>query len=119
MAYSEERASFERVGTQFEARLQQLRQGGVALSTRRVAEFAASHNVRWGIVRDKGTERDGNFEHWSTGAVERTASTEKPTQDSTYFKGGRNEGRYMGTYAHPIEIFEHGNAAVAYVKVYD
>ena len=119
-AYSKERTSFGRVGTQFEARLQQLRQRDESLSKRHVVEFAASHDVHWGIVQaDSGNERDGNLNDWSPVAVERATSTETSTQGFAYIKTGPDEDRYVATYAHPVEIFGQGNAAIVLVKVYD
>ncbi len=76
--------------------------------------------MRWGIVQaESGNERDGNLNDWSPAAVERAASTEKPTQAFAYIKTGPDEDRYVSTYAHPVEDFGQGDEAVVFVKVYD
>jgi signal transduction histidine kinase len=112
--------SFEQVGEQYEALIEEERGD---LSAQEIEDFATSRGLQWGLVRaSDGELLQGDLEEWSAGAVNTAVNTEEPDISRERITAGPREGQEISTYAAPIETAQSGSenqrTAIVFVKFF-
>lgn len=112
--------SFEQVGEQYEALIEEERGD---LSAQEIEDFATSRGLQWGLVRaSDGELLQGELEEWSAGAVNTAVNTEEPDISRERITAGPREGQEISTYAAPIETAQSGSenqrTAIVFVKFF-
>lgn len=113
------KAAFEQVGNQFESIVQEYNQRGESIPPQRIASFAASQGVQWGIVRADGKKLQGDPDlEWMPSVVETAVEQESPVARVEPVESGPHEGQRQATYAMPIEVAGEQGTAVVFNRFY-
>lgn len=112
--------SFEQVGEQYEALIEEERGD---LSAQEIEDFATSRGLQWGLVRaSDGELLQGDLEEWSAGAVNTAVNTGEPDISRERITAGARDGQEISTYAAPIETAQSGSenqrTAIVFVKFF-
>lgn len=110
--YRASQANFQQVGEQFQREVQR----NPHFDYSRLKNFAASHDVQWGIVQD-GKQVAGNLsEGWNPTTVKEAIKTRRPQQSPPHtIQLGVRKGQEVYTYAVPAQ---GKDKAIVFLKFY-